>query len=349
MRIAVDFQSAQGNKTGIGVYAENLVEALGQEDPSIELNCLTTARARDLSAAARILWESVEIPLRLGSRGADLLFSPGFAPAFFSTIPQVVTVHDLIGVLYPRNLPPAARFYWSWWLPHCVKRAKVVVASSESTRRDIIRLLKRPADSIHVVPLAPNRAFSKENTLGARVSERPFFLHVGTLEPRKNIPNLLRAFSLFKKETPSDVMLILAGKAGGAENDIRRLIRELDLEKEVRLLGYVADPDLNQLYNQAVGYVFLSIYEGFGLPVLEAMRCGLSGIVSDSSSLPEVAGHTALYADPLNPESIAGQMSLFYSNAGLRRELADAAWRRSQAFTWQKTARMMIEIFRQSL
>jgi len=356
VKIAVDFQSVEGRKTGIGVAAQNLLEAISKEDPSIEFLYYKKNSLKDLNTPSRIFWESVSIPMRAFRDKPDFIYSPGFAPAFFAPCPRVVTVHDLIGMIYPENLPPAARFYWSTWLPFCVRHAKIVTASSESTKKDIVRFLKIDPLRIRVVPLAAADSFHKEDDesklepLRRRFSlQKPFFLTVGTLEPRKNIPNLLRAFEIFKRNTDGRADLLLAGKAGGEQDKIKAVIRELKLERDVRLLGYVADEELCSLYSASLGYVFVSSYEGFGLPALEAMRCGKSGVLSRVSSLPEVASDTALYADPASVKDIAEKLLLFYEDRVLRDRLSEAAYRRSAEFSWKKSAQMMIEIFKSSV
>lgn len=356
MKIAVDFQSAQGKKTGIGVFASNVLTAISKIRPDMEWFYYTPKQERDLNTPGRIFWESVSVPLKLLKEKPDLVYSPGFAPAWASPVPQVVTVHDLIGMIYPENLAPVSRFYWSRWLPLCLKRARTLVASSESTRKDMARLLGVGGENIKVVPLAASERFSKvecdsdlEAVRRKYALSDTFLVAVGTLEPRKNIPAVLKAFRRFKDRHQNGVELALVGKSGGELQKIQRLIRELGLERHVKLLGYVPDDDLNLLYNSAFGYLFVSSYEGFGLPVLEAMRCGLSGICSQVSSIPEVAGETALYADPTNIDEMARQMAVFFQDQELRQELSKKALSRAREFSWTKTAHMMIEIFEGSV
>lgn len=354
MKIAVDYQSAQGQRTGIGVYAQNLLSALEKTAPEMEFIRYTESGKSDLNTPRRIFWESFRIPLRAAVGKPDLIFSPGFAPAYVSLAPQVVTVHDLIGMIYPENLPPAARFYWSKWLPACIRRARVVVASSESTRRDMARLLRMDSAKIRVVPLAGSADFHPVDSAAVARTRtefglsRPYFITVGTLEPRKNIPNLLRAFKAFSERVKDGPALVLAGKPGSAQHDLRiqALIGELNLEKSVRRLGYVRSDALNALLNGAMGYVFPSTYEGFGLPVLEAMQCGLSGVCSSASSLPEVAGDTAVYCDPSDAADMADKLEHFWRDEAMRVRLSTLALERSKNFDWARTAETMATIFR---
>ena len=351
MKVAVDFQSTQGQRTGIGVSAHYLVQEIRRLAPEIDFFLFTSKKSsKDLRTFGRIFWESVRIPLRTFKKEPDLVYSPGFAPALFNFVPRVVTVHDLIGMVYPKNLPWGARFYWSFWLPLCVKRARTVVASSESTRRDIERLLGIPPKKIPVVPLAaapvcerlPNEEIEQKGI------DAPFFLSVSTLEPRKNIAGLIRAFAAFKKKASSPCQLFIAGKCGGESEKVKKIACDLGLEREIRWLGYVPDEELVFYTNASLGYVCVSFYEGFGLPVLEAMKCGKSGICSNVSSLPEIVQQTGLYVDPANEADIAEKMHIFYTDKELRDRLSRAALERAAFFNWTRAAQLMIEIFKKS-
>ena len=355
MKIAVDYQSASGKKTGIGVAAANLMEAMLRQAPDIEWLLYQNGR-QHLSAPQRILWESFEIPARLRQDKPNLLYSPGFAPPMWSPAPSVVTVHDLIGMAFPANQTPVSGFYWSKWLPSAVRRARRVVASSEWTKRDIERFLKIPADKIRVVPLGVDPSFRKlEDRSQIRVAlkqhgiSRPFFMNVSTLEPRKNHLRLLQAYESMKQQKyggQCPFMLVLIGKDGGAETELRAFVKEKELASDVLFLGYVRQEELVCLYNAALGYIMVSLYEGFGLPVLEAMSCGLSGVCSDRTSLPEVAGETGMLVDPENPGAIGEAMVRLAENNGQREALSKAAYVRSRLFSTEQTAREMIEIFR---
>ncbi len=355
MKIAIDYQSTEGKKTGIGVCALNLIQKMQQMRPEWEWIKYTTHSDKDLNTPGRMIWESLRIPLRCYRDKPQIIYSPGFAPAWISPARQIVTVHDLIGMIYPNNLPRAARFYWQKWLPHCIKRADVVVASSESTRHDLKRLLGVPKSKVKVVPLAAHVAFNKSD--GHKTFEdiaipnlnRPFFLVVGTLEPRKNLVNLIKAYYHYKHHLGGDAQLVFVGKGGGEQGLVQSTIKDLKLEHDALLLGYVSDEKLEDLYNLCLGYVMVSNYEGFGLPVLEAMNCAKSGVCANKSSLPEVAGETALYVDPENIYDIADKLFEYASNADLRNDLCSKAYTRSKEFTWDNTAASMLQVFEQSV
>ncbi|MBI2095254.1 MAG: glycosyltransferase family 4 protein [Candidatus Omnitrophica bacterium] len=355
MKIAVDYQSVRGKKTGIGVAAQNLVEAIREEAPEIEW--LFYSRPKDdLSAPERIFWESIELPLKTWIDKPDFLYSPGFAPPILGSVPSVVTVHDLIGIAFPGNQRGFSAFYWSVWLPAAVRRARKVIASSEWTRRGIEKYLKVPAGRVSVVPLGVDAAFKKAGELSDIASvlarqriEPPFLISVGTLEPRKNHLCLLRAYDMLRQRGKNRFSLVIVGKDGGTQRLLRAFVKERGLERNVRLLGYIDRRELVALYNAAWGYVMISLYEGFGLPALEAMSCGVSGICSNRTSLPEVVGDTAILVDPENAGEIADAMDRFCEDSLLRNRLSKDAWERSKQFSMTRCARQMVEIFKNEI
>ena len=336
-------------------FAYSFFNALKKEATSHDLLFYQPSRQKDLNTPRRIWWEAVELPWKAEHDKVDLIYSPGFSPPPRGNFKKVVTVHDLIGLIYPKNVRSISRWYWSSWLPQNIQRADTLVASSESTRRDLEKYLKIPASRIQVVPLAADPAFRKINdtssvdqVLAGYHLKKPYILAVGTLEPRKNSLRLLQAFCEVSKKI-KDLQLVFAGKDAGMEESLRRAIRENALEERVRLLGYVPDEDLVCLYNGALGYVMISLYEGFGLPALEAMACGRSGIVSRVSSLPEVVGDTALQVDPENTDEIAAAIRDLVSNDSLINKMEREAYERSKQFSYTKTARAMLNIFRKTV
>jgi glycosyltransferase involved in cell wall biosynthesis len=357
LRIAVDYQSAEGRKTGIGVFASNLFRAISRENCGIEfLQYSTPINGRDLTTPQRICWESGQIPMRLLRDKPDLVYSPGFAPPMFSPTRRVVTVHDLIGVLWPSNQKGFSGLYWRSWLPAAMKKAHRIAASSESTRGDILRLLRVPESRVRVVPLCVDPCFRQlppvhTPSLVLRrhgLAARPFYLSVGTLEPRKNYLRLLQAYLLLAVTSDPGFDLVIIGKPAGADRELHDFVAEKRLGDKIKFLGYVDNEELVELYNSAIGYVTVSLFEGFGLPALEAMSCGKSGIVSNRTSLPEVAGSTALMVNPEQPAEIADALRMYASDSALRERMGGEALARSRQFTPQRMARAMIEIFKEA-
>ena len=354
MKIAVDFESTQGQRTGIGSFAANLFAAIQKEQSGLEFIFYEKKSSRaGLNSLGRITWESVEIPMRVLKDRPRVVYSPGFSPAYRCAARRVVTVHDLIGLAYPANQKSFSYLYWSRWLPFTLKRAHRLIASSESTRRDIRRFLKISEAQVPLVPLACSKLFIKrdEKKRPGEVCLKynltgPFMISVGTLEPRKNLIKLLEAYARLKKRGKNGFSLLIVGKPGAAEDRLRAFISENHLDGSVKIAGYASEEDLACLYNAAMGYVNVSLYEGFGLSVLEAMSCGLSGVVSNRSSLPEVSGDTAISVNPENTDEIAEALWNFTSDGRLRQSLSEAAYLRSKAFSAEKMARAMINIFK---
>lgn len=352
VKIGVDASSLIQKKTGIGSFAHAFLEVLQKEMKGHELIYYKPAAKRDLRTFERMRWEALTLPRLVERDRVRVLYSPGFSPPPHGNFKKVVTVHDLIGLIYPGNVGLISRYYWSTWLPRNIRRADAFIASSESTRRDMERLLHIPASSVEVLPLAVNERVFRPAPDPAAVDaalerygiRRPYLLSVGTLEPRKNSLRLAQAFQLTAART-NPLQLVFAGKDGGMEKKLRHHVDEHNLRDRVKILGYVPDGDLAHLYAGSIGYAMVSLYEGFGLPALEGMSCGVSGIVSGVSSLPEVVGDTALTVDPEDPKAIAAAIEKFASDPALRERLAAKALERSRQFSYARTAKAMVGIF----
>lgn len=355
LRVAVDYQSAAGRKTGIGVFAANLFGAMRSLSPDMDF-LMYEQGGRDLNTPRRILWESVTIPSRLRRDRPDLVYTPGFAPPMFAPCPRVATVHDLIGVLFPGNQRGFSKIYWTAWLPAAMRRARLLAASSESTRRDVLRLLRIDEKKVRVVPLSVDPCFKKlasRDTIDAvlsrrGLSRRRYFIAVGSLEPRKNLLRLLQAYALLAERADPGFDLAIAGKPAGAERELAAFVAGKPWQRNVHFLGYTSDEELVALYNGALGYAAVSLYEGFGLPALEAMSCGRSGVVSERTSLPEVVGDTAILVDPEKPAAIAEALTAYAETSALREDLERAAHERSAQFSPQRMAKSMIELFQEA-
>ena len=352
MKIGVDASSLIAQKTGIGSFASHLLEEFDRSPQGIDFIRLGPRVSGDMNTPQRLYWEALALPSLAKKAQADILYSPGFSPPPAGKLKRIVTVHDVIGLLFPRNVGAASRFYWTHWLPGNLKKAHKLVASSECTKRDLVRLLGLPAERIEVVPLAVRESFRVLDG-GARAAQAAkkygvpgrYLMSVSSLEPRKNHLRLLKAFEKLRRDVP-DMSLVIIGKPAGAEGELKAFLAEKDMESSVKLLGYVPEEDVISLYSGALGYVMISLYEGFGLPALEAMNCGLAGIVADNSSLPEVTGDTALRVNPGNDEAIEEALRTLVRDDGLRKKMGAEALVRSRQFSIQKTASRMIEIFK---
>jgi glycosyltransferase involved in cell wall biosynthesis len=351
--------------TGIHHYIDNLLKHLPQAAPadwrftamvglgdSPQYNGINIRHSRweTESPFKRILWEQFAQPWQLGDY--DLYHALAFVAPLWLAKPCVVTIYDLSFVHYPQVLSPARRLYLRLLTALTCNRARRVIAISHSTAHDLTETLGIPTDKIDVAAPGYNpdlfrrlpgeqvEAFRREKGLPER-----FWLFIGTLEPRKNLPTLLRAYAALPERLP----LVLAGGKGWQYDDIFGTVEQCGLANDVHFPGFVAAEDLPFWYNSAEVFIYPSIFEGFGLPVLEAMACGTPVIVSDASSLPEIAGATGLRVPPLDTAAWT---------AALHRALADEDWRRQAAeggpieaarYRWDVTARETIASYRRAV
>lgn len=300
----------------------------------------------------RILWEQVAQPAALC--GHDLYHAMAFVGPLLPTPPMVVTVYDLSFLHYPERLPPARRLYLRLLTGLSCRRARRVLVISHSTGQDVARLLGVPPERIDVTPLAHDaarcrplpadevQAFRRDRGLPPR-----FWLFVGTLEPRKNLVTLLEAYAALPRSERAP--LVLAGGKGWLYNDIFAAIERHALQDEVHLPGFLPTDEMPLWYNSAEIFVYPSVYEGFGLPVLEAMACGTPVLTSDLSSLPEVAGQAAICVPPHDVQA--------WTQA-LRRAGGDPQWRaaareqglqQAARFSWDRTAALTAASYRRAL
>lgn len=354
MHIALDFQSTLGRKTGIGHYTANLLDALRHIAPEHDFTPLDWEHDPVMRLDRRLYWQQIELPRRARRAKAEILHVTGFDAPKFKPCPVVLTVHDLIGALFPQQFPPAARFYWAKWLPRSIRWADAVIADSQCTRADIIRLTGLPAEKITVIPLAVHPAFLQpRNAYAIRKIRREFSLprrfalYTGTLEPRKGLDTLLRAFASLADNVTHN--LVIAGKRGWYTEELLSLVVRYGLERRVKLLGYVPDAELPHLYAAAEVFVFPSRYEGFGLPPLEAMACGTPVVCSNAASLPEVVGEAALLVPPDDPEALAGRLFQVMTSRKLRADLRERGHIQATRFTWEAAARQTLAVYQQVL
>jgi glycosyltransferase involved in cell wall biosynthesis len=307
------------------------------------------------SPARRILWEQLIQPSVVNKLNSQIYHGMAFVAPLRLRIPSVVTVYDLSFLRYPQALSRARRLYLQAFTRQSCQRAKRVIAISESTANDLVDLLKIPREKIMVAipgvgedfrPLDPAEvsAFRERKGLPSR-----FFLHVGTLEPRKNLSLLLRAYAALPAALREEVHLVLAGGKGWDYEEIFATIQRHNLEALVHLPGYVASEELALWYNAAEALVYPSVYEGWGLPVGEAMACGCPTLVSDVSSLPEAAGDTG--------QRLPAEDTSAWTQA-LAKSITDSAWRegsrragleRAKLFSWRATAEATVSAYREAL
>lgn len=297
------------------------------------------------------LWRDVFFPLYLlFHKDIDMLFCPAHYIPRYCTIPTVVAIHDVAYEYFPDEFLKKDLYKLRNWTAHGLFHSRSAIAVSESTKRDIEKFYHTPADRVHVVYngfktyedvdqlCAPEDVLSKYG-----LEKQKYFLYVGTLQPRKNIPVLIGAFAHIHEECP-DLKLILAGRKGWLYDDIFKTVQELHLENIVLFPGYVPDEEIVHMYRQSVAYILPSLYEGFGIPVAEAMHQGCPVISSNSSSLPEVGGDACLYFEPTDQERLTEHMRMLHTNNELRNELITKGRAQAQKFSSKLMAEQTLQI-----
>jgi glycosyltransferase involved in cell wall biosynthesis len=362
-------QSYRG--AGISWYQVNLLQNLARvspeglrysaflSDPAFAEPSLTLHRSRlpTRRPVVRIFWEQFGQPLALRQAGIDLLHALAFVAPVAAPCPFVVTIYDLSFLRYPEAFRPFNRWYLSRFTTRSVKRAEAIITISESTRQDVIKLLGAPPERVHTVYCGVDQSFRPlpETEVAAFKQARQlpdtFVLFLGTLEPRKNVDGLIRAYARWRERDKNAPPLIIAGGKGWYYTKIFQLVEALDLTEAIRFPGYVPQEELVRWYNAASLLVYPSYFEGFGLPVLEAMACGTPVITSTVSSLPEVAGTdgAALLVDPTDIGALAEAMAQLMSQPDRRAVMSTRGRARAAGFQWEQTARDTVAVYQKVL
>jgi glycosyltransferase involved in cell wall biosynthesis len=296
-----------------------------------------------------MVWEQVELPWRARRLGAAVLHVPAGPGPLWHPTPLVMTVHDLAPLRRPELLPHArSRWYWGRWVLATARRAQAVIAPSEATRADLVAA-GVPAERVAVVPLAaaleaPDAPQGDaDRAVVARYALPPrYLLYVGTIDRRKDYPSLLGAL----RHLDADLGLVVAGTLIAGRTDFHAHVAAHGLGARVRVLGYVPDADLGALYRCAQALVYPSVFEGFGLPVLEAMACGTPVVTYRATALVEVAGDAALLVDPpWSAERLAAALRRLLADEALRQTLRARGRARAAGFDWGRTARLTAEVY----
>jgi glycosyltransferase involved in cell wall biosynthesis len=304
------------------------------------------------------LWTHLRLSWEMARQPPDVLFVPAHVLPLVHPRPSVVTVHDLGYLYYPGAHRPLDRLYLDLSTRYNARAASRIIAISQATKDDLVQHYGTEPDKITVVYSGCDEAMQpvEDEATVERVKARygirgDYVLHVGTLQPRKNLERLLEAYAIVKRqakrgETPD---LVIAGSKGWLYDQIFRQVKKLSLETEVIFPGYVSQDDLPALLSGARLFAFPSLYEGFGLPVLEAMACGTPVLCSNVSALPEVAGNAALLVDPLDVESMAEAMNCLLQDEGLRAQLTERGLRQVRQFSWDRCARETLAVLEDAL
>jgi glycosyltransferase involved in cell wall biosynthesis len=303
-----------------------------------------------------ILWHrlGIPIPVNLLTGPIDIFHSPDFVLPPVQHAQTLLTVHDLAFLLHPECADASLREYLEKAVPRSVRRADLVVADSENTRNDVICLLGAPPERVEVVPggVAPYfRPVEDQRRLAElrsrlRLGEAPFILAVGVIEPRKNHSLLIEAYRLLRERQKLPHRLVVVGQRGWLWEGIVEQAERSAYRDDIVFVGFVPEEDLPAIYSAATVFAFPSLYEGFGLPPLEAMACGAPVVVSKASSLPEVVGDAGLQVDPRDPDGLAAALELLILDEPLRADLRRRGLERASTFTWHAAAGKLLAIYK---
>ncbi len=304
----------------------------------------------------RILWEQAVLPLALRREQIDLLHALAFAGPRVISIPWIVTIYDLSFLRFPESFNRANRLYLQWAVRGAVKRARRIIAISESTKRDIVDIYGIPAERVTVIYCGKGAHFtpaSNSAELAAWRAQRglpeKMILHVGTVEPRKNTAMLIRAFARAKHTHAIPQRLVLVGARGWKYREVDAVIEQEGIADQVIFAGYVPQEELHWWYRAADVLAYPSLYEGFGLPPLEAMACGTPVITSNVSSLPEVVGAAALTIDPSDIGALTGALARVVTDRALADEMRARGLQQASKFDWARAAQETTRVYRQVL
>ena len=367
----LDARTATPHFPGIGRYVTNLARALGPllapderltllHDPAHPLACHTERSEESLAVQAVpvaispfALAQQWTVPRLLRRLQADLYHSAYILMPYRPGLPTVLTVYDLIPLLLPQHSTPRARLFVRLTTTLALRASCRVLAISEATRRDYLAHFRLPPERIVIVPLAADPIFRPqpaEAVAAARgrygLPDR-YALYLGSNKPHKNLVGLVEAWGSAEcRVQNAEYQLVIAGAWDERFPEPRRRVVELGLDERVRFLGPVAEEDLPALYSGATLFTFPSLYEGFGLPVLEAMACGTPVVCSNRSSLPEVAGEAAMLADPLNVEELAAAIGRVLADPTLQTAMRAKGLAQAQRFTWQQVGAQTLAVYR---
>ncbi len=369
MAIYIDISAAVHGRAGLGRYAESLARALVQEYPgrfaffynrdrgTNPLAGLEDVPTRTVHAGYKPWRMAVWLGQILGLGferllpEAELYHATEHLLLPLRQVPTVLTVHDLIYHLFPEHHKPLNYRFLNWAMPLFVRRSEAIIAISESTKRDLIRRYGVHPDKVTVVyeAAAPHFRPASPGVIAAVRARyglpEDFILTVGTIEPRKNLPRLLDAFRRLRRKGHNTWLVVVGGK-GWLYEGFFRCLEESQLGEAVLLPGYIPDADLPAIYSAARVFVFPSLYEGFGLSVLEAMACGTAVVCSGASSLPEVGGNAARYFDPTNVEEMAEAIETVWRDEALRAEMVRRGLAQVARFSWARAARETMAVYR---
>lgn len=370
MRIGIDATALPPHPVGAGNYIIQLIRAFARIKVNDEFVIFAQQRGQalislpendsfewiileDINPLSRLIWEQTLFPQLIKKSGVDLLHSMHYTRPVKLPCASVVTFHDMTFFLYPELHTRAKRLFFPLAIRASARQADALTAVSENTRQDAIRILGISPEKITATQLGVDPAFRPINDAGFKrvIAEKydlpeRFILYVGLLEPRKNLPMLIRAYKRLI-DGGENFKLVLVGRYGWRYGELLRQINNLDLEGMVHFTGYVSQEDLPLVYNLSSLFVYPTLYEGFGLPALEAMASGVPVITTDVSSLPEIVGEAGILVPANNVEALYGAMIAVLGDEDLRRKMINKGIQRAAKFTWEQTAKLTFQVYQQ--
>lgn len=371
MKIGIDIRTILPTRSGVGNYVLHLVENLLRVDP--ESAYLFISRNENLTHIENLekrvdplvtifshenhplgdLWEHFILPRQLKKSGVEIFHGPAsLIPFRKENYRVVVTIHDLVAFLFPDTIPLKYGAYMRYLLRYAVRRADKIISVSSHTRDDLIRILKVPPEKIVVIHEAPTPLFQALDRKWAREQlktryglEKKFLYHLGNIEPRKNLIVLLQAFVQVCRQIDNEYVLVLSGQPGWLTGKLQRFLAGYPFKERILFTGYVPPEDLPLFMNGAEMFVFPSLYEGFGLPVLEAMACGTPVISSNRSSIPEIVGPAAQLVDPEDPTALAEMILFLIRHPEERERMSAQGLEQAGRFTWEQAARKTLAVY----
>ncbi|MCD4729563.1 MAG: glycosyltransferase family 4 protein [Bacteroidales bacterium] len=352
MRIAILADPLDNQYAGIHIYTKELIRALIHVDKANEYILIRQKRDNDFPELKQIIVPNLPLytgfqifrfflifPIIAQRLKVDAVVEPAhFGPFNLpKKIKRITVIHDLTPIKFPELHRYYSQTLQRVFLKKILKKADLIITNSNNTSQDVIEFLPGSEEKVKRIYLGKEKLFKpckQEKTIEKYNLNKPYFLFTGTLEPRKNILVLLSAFDAFRNLTNLNVKLIIVGKKGWKSEPVMDALKNHPYKNDIQLLGYVPRQDLPTLYTNAIAFIYPSIYEGFGLPVLEAMACGTPCILSNSSSLPEVGGDAALYFNVHNTSELAEKMKILVEDINLRKEMKQKSLIQASRFSW---------------
>lgn len=379
MKIYIDGQPLIGNKTGIGYYTQNLVESylktnldviiitnqilnkkrmetLAENEVSHVNNKLFPYKVlRKLMLPTFFYKYPIDTNLKKEERENAVYHATNFITLPTKYAKQVITIHDLAFMKFPKVVDESIYKYMMKWVPYSISRADQIIADSIHTKRDILAFFDIPEDKVNVVYLAADNRFQKRSIEDIHFVKskyklpEKYILYVGTLEPKKNLVTLIEVYYQLKKRYAIEEKLVIVGAKGWKFDSIFEKIQQLELQDDICFTGYIDDEDVPSIYSGASIFAFPSTYEGFGIPLLEAMQCEVPVVASNASCIPEVVGEAGLLFDPYDIDGWVEGMYNILTKEALRTELIHKGLQQASQFSWEKTAKETLAVYEKAL